>query len=459
MRNNDQLPTEYNRRDFLKGGSLATVMTLMGGVPLLAQDAQPQAAAGAETKPAGPKVKCAVIGLGTWGREIVDTLQRVPQAELAVICDTYASSLRKAATKTPTAKTTEDYKTILADKDITAVIVATPTHLHKAVVLEALKAKKHVYCEAPLAHTVEDAKAIALAAKDALRQVFQAGLQLRSDPQRHFLMPFIRSGALGEFAAARAQWNKKTSWRATSPNAEREKELNWRLDPELSTGLVGEVGIHQVDELGWFLGGLPKAVSGFGAITAYADDGRQVADTIQAVFEYPKGVNLNYSATLANSFEGDYGILYGSFGAVMIRGNSAWLFKEADAPALGWEVYARKDQFFKETGIALRMDASKQKAILDKPGEEKPSPFTPLYYALENFLGNCTEMATIIEDFDAAYDPNDRAGFAATLAGIKLRPAASWKDGYEATVAVIKANEAITKKQRVVLGKPAFELA
>ena len=108
--------------------------------------------------------------------------------------------------------------------------------------LAALKAGKHVYCEAPLAGSIEDAREIALAAKAAKNQVFQTGLQLRSDKQRLFLLPFIRTGALGKTVLARSQWHKKTSWRSASPNPDREKALNWRLSKATSLGLIGEIG-------------------------------------------------------------------------------------------------------------------------------------------------------------------------------------------------------------------------
>src|SRR5262249_38260307 len=155
---------------------------------------------------------------------------------------------------------------ILENKDIKAVIIATPTHQHKEIALAALKADKHVYCEAPLAVTVEEAREIATAAKAARRCLFQAGLQTRSDPQRHFILPFIRSGALGQWVMVRSQRHKKGSWRATSPNPEREKELNWRLNKETSGGLVSELGCHQIDSSNWFLNTLPVAVSGIGSI-------------------------------------------------------------------------------------------------------------------------------------------------------------------------------------------------
>ncbi len=180
MNENDSL--DFNRRDFLKSSSVATIMTMLGGVELFAQTN----AAPAETQGIGTKVKVAVIGLGAWGRELVNNLARIPQAEIAAICDTYPSSVRRCSELAPGAAKTGDYKTILENKDIKAVVVATGTPEHKDIVMAALKAGKHVYCEAPLAHTLEDAKAIALAARDAKLCLFQTGLQMRSDPSAIF---------------------------------------------------------------------------------------------------------------------------------------------------------------------------------------------------------------------------------------------------------------------------------
>lgn len=440
---------DLNRRHFLKGSSLATLMTMLGGVRLFAE-AAPQATAPAA---AGPKIKCAIIGLGAWGREILATLGRIPQAQVAGICDNYAAMLRRSATAAPDAVQTADYKVLLANPEIKAVVVATPSHQHKEIVLAALAAKKHVYCEAPLANTMDEAREIALAAKAAIRQVFQSGLQVRSDPQRHFLLPFIRSGALGNPALARAQWHKKQSWRSASPNSDREKALNWRLNSATSLGLMGEIGLHQVDQAGWFLDGRPVSVTGFGSINCWKD-GRDVPDTVQAVIEFPKGVRLVYDCTLANSFDSDYEVYYGSDAAIMIRENKAWMFKEVDSPMLGWEVYARKDAFYKETGIALVANATKIAAQGANPAEEPPAK-PPLYFALENFLRNAGELDAAIEDFTSVFGSDDPAALADHIAKLHRAPAAGYVEGYEATVTAIKANEAVTTGERIVL-KPEW---
>ena len=451
------ITADLNRRDFISGGSMATLMALIAAKELTAQE-KPKAE-GEAKKPAGPPVKCGVIGCGVWGREIINTLLRVPDAKVTAVCDHYEAFLNRAKSLTPDAKGYADFKELLADKDVQAVFIATPTHQHRALVEAAFKAGKHVYCEAPIAHTAEDGKAIAAAAKASPRSNFQTGLLMRSDPQRQFLLPFIRSGAAGKNIKARAQRHKKESWRRTAANPEREKELNWRLDRKLSTGLVGEIGIQQIDVLSWLLNAKPVSVTGFGGVVHWAD-GREVPDSITAIFEYPGGVLLTYESTLANSFDADYEMLYGTDAAVMLRQNKAWMFKEADSPLLGWEVYARKDDFYKETGIALVANATKLVAQGEKPTEEAPFTNTPLSYALEAFLYNSRLIGGAVEDFVTNFGDGDAAALRAYLVDFAKNkmPAAGWQEGFEALVTVLKANEAILTGKKVAFTKDLFEV-
>jgi predicted dehydrogenase len=450
---NSQEPIDVSRRDFLRGGSIATLMTMLGGVELRAAEPLKNAAGNALV---GPKVKCGVIGLGVWGSEIVGTLQRQAEAEVAGLCDTYPLMIKRAAKDSPSALATEDYRKILEDKTIQAVFVATPSHQHKDIVIEALQAGKHVYCEAPLATTLDDARAIATAAQAAVGQVFQPGLSLRADPQRHFLLQFIRTGAIGKPVMARAQWHKKQSWRFASSNPDREKAVNWRLDKDLSIGLAGEIAVHHIDSMVWLLKDRPQAVTGFGGIMRW-DDGREVFDTIQAVLEFPGHLQGVYTASLANSFDGDYEMFYGSDAAVMMRGSKAWLFKEVDSPLLGWEVYASKEVFYKETGIALVANASKSTGQ-NEGKEEVPFTNTPLAFALEAFLSNVNEVRGAVEDFTSTYNTTDKVALAKHLATIELQHAATWREGLDATVLAIKTNEAVAGRKRVELRDEWFHV-
>jgi predicted dehydrogenase len=447
---------DVTRRDFVKTSSFAAAFAMFNAGELFAQVAP------AAAPYTGPTVKVGVIGVGTWGREILNTLARFPKAEVIMTCDNYASEgfQRRIKEAAPKAELVTDYKKVLENKDVKAVIVATPTHLHKEIVIAALKAGKHVYCEAPLAHTIEDAREIARAAREHSKSYFQAGLNLRSDPQRKFLLPFVRIGATGQTVKTRAQWHKKTNWRKAAPNAERELALNWRLQKDISIGLIGEVGSQQIDTMQWFLNKKPTQVTGFGGVLFW-QDGRDVADTAQAIFQYADGTTFNYEASIATSFDSEYEVMYGSDAAIMLRGTKAWLFKEADAPLLGWEVYARKEQFFTETGIALVANATKSTTTDQSKGQNEAAySDPPIYFAMDAFLSNTALIADAVEDFAATFDVNDTKALNEYLAGIQKSklPAATYVDGFETAVLAIKANEAVSNKSTVKIDKQLFEI-
>ncbi len=422
---------EFNRRDFLRSGSLAAFMAAMGAVELRAAEKKSEGKKD-DDKKAGPPVKCAVIGCGVWGREMLKCLSRLPNAPVVAICDNYEKSMSRAGQSAPQAEKMKDYQQLLEKKDVQAVLIATPTYLHREIAVAAIQAGKHVYCEAPLAGTMEDATAIAKAAKAASKQMFQPGLILRTNPIHNHVLGFVRTGAMGKVAFTRAQNHKKETWRRTSPTPEREKEINWHLNRETSLGLVGEKGVHNLDSAAWYLKALPIAVSGNGAILAW-NDGRDVFDTILVTVEYPNNIRMSYSATLTNSFEGSFEVFGGSDAAINMRDSRAWLIKETDAPLLGWEVYARKEDFFpsKDSGIALVANSTKLLAQGKEPAEAAADSETPLFYAMEAFIDSIHENKA-----------NE----------------ANWEAGFTSAVMAIKASEAINKGQRIEFTKEMFTL-
>jgi hypothetical protein len=233
--------------------------------------------------------------------------------------------------------------------------------------------------------------------------------------------------------------------------------MNWRLDKSISLGLVGEVGCHAIDSLSWFLNARPSAVSGSGSLLVWTDDGRDVADTAQASFEFPGGACLVYDATLCNSFDATYEMLYGTNAAVMFRDGKTWMFKEVDSPLLGWEVYAAKDQFYKDTGIVLVADASKPKPAGGQAID--PLTTTPLFGALQTFTRNAIDLVAAKKDYIETSGEGDIEGLNETLSKTPRRAAAGYLEGFQATVAVVKANEAVLTGKRVVIKPDLYELA
>lgn len=217
-----------------------------------------------------------------------------------------------------------------------------------------------------------------------------------------------------------------------APGPERESELNWRLSSKTSVGLIGELGIHHLDLAIWFLKSLPTSASGMGAIINWKD-GRDVADTLQCILEFPSNVRMIYSSTLASSFSDSFTLFQGSNSSLMMREKQGWMIKESDSPLLGWEVYARKEQVHNETGIALVADATKILEAGKEPAKE--AALAPTQDALSRAL----------DDF-ARSVRNDSKTVCGPL------------EGYQATVAAIKANEAIVAGSRVIFDKSSFDL-
>lgn len=335
-----------------------------------------------------------VIGVGRQGRAILGELQRMENVAVAVMCDNDERRLESGLRRAQGAAGFADYRELLDKRpDIKALFIATPTHLHREIALAAVQAGRHVYCEAPLAHTVEDCVAISQAARGA-STVFQAGFQGRSNPIYKLAWTFFRSDAVRDPVALRAQSNRKTSWRTPASDPQRERELNWRLDPDVSIGLAGELGSQQFDVFHWYLGDYPVRVRGGGAIRLH-QDGRTLADTVHCSLDYANGVNLHYEATLANSYGGEFEVLYGTNAALKLAWTHGWMFKEADAPTQGWEVYANRQRFHNDQGITLIADATKL-AEQGKLQEGVGLPNPPLYYAIGDFLKSVAEGTPVV---------------------------------------------------------------
>ncbi len=399
-----------------------------------------------DDKPAGPPVNVAVIGASFQGRNILTSLAKmgVASAPVVSVCDSFSTPAfqKKITAIVPSAAFVADYRKVLDDKSVQAVFIATPSHKHKQIALDAIAAGKHVYCEMPLSNDIAEARAIALAGMGS-KKTFQAGLQQRSNLQSHHVYKFIHSDALGTVVGGRAQWHNRTSWRQGWPTPDREKELNWRLDQATSSGLLGEVGVHQIDTASWYFGTLPTSVSAYSSLLGWKD-GRNVPDTVQAIFDYPNNIRYVYDATLVNSFDGPYEVFFGSDSAIQLRDQRAWMFKETDAKLIGWEVFARKDALRTGnpengtgiqtgSGIALVADATKQLAAGLQPGVVGTDVSkTSLYQSLDSFL-DCVRTGK--------------------------KPTAGAQEGYQATVVATKANEAALKNTRIVFEPEMFKLS
>ena len=394
--------SDPNRRSFIA----QTAGALAGFALLPSVDFRPPARERAARK-------VAVIGIGRQGRAILDALRKLDAVEIAAVCDVVPTRLKAGTDSAPGAEAIADYRELLTRRaDVEAILIATPTHLHKDIALAALQANRHVYCEAPLAHTAADARAIAEAAARA-STTFRCGLLARTNPIYQRARSLVRSDSVRDVVSLYAQSQRKTSWRFPAPDASLNQAFNWRLDPDLSIGLAGELGTHQFDVMNWLRNKPPIRVQGSGSIRLHSD-GRTIPDTIALQMFWDDGVVLNYQATLANSYGGTYETLHGTNAALRLAGTHGWMFKEADAATQGWEVYATVQQFHQDEGIVLVADATKlaeQGRLKEGAGLQHP----PLYYALADFI-------TAIQGGESA-GATAAHGLQATLIGIAANDA------------------------------------
>jgi predicted dehydrogenase len=371
----------------------------------------------------------ALVGSGRQGRAILGELAKIENVRVAGVCDVLDSRVKSGQRRVPGAEGFASFEAMASKlKSLDAVFIATPTHAHRELALAAIAAGLHVYCEAPLASTIDDAKAIAQAARTS-GKLFQCGMYARSNPIYGLARSFFRSGSIRDLIAMRAQYHKKTSWRTPASSPDEEAALNWNLDPKLSLGLAGEFGTHAFDVVHWFLNAYPTSVRGSGSIQLHKD-GREVHDTVSCEFVFPGDKRLAYDATLANSFESSYELFQGSMGSIKLAQNAGWMFKEADAPTQGWEVYANRESFHDEQGITLIADATKL-ASQNKLKEGIGLPNPPLYYALADFLKSVTESKPVV---------------------------CSAEEGFRAAVVAISAHRAIAAGETVAIDESILKL-
>lgn len=301
---------------------------------------------------AGSKVQLGWVGLGNRGGKHIRTMMKVAKddAMIKAICDTFSPRLAKTKDDVISDQGTapeiyNDYYKMLEDPSIDAVVIMTPEHLHRDMAIAALEAGKHVYCEKPLSHTIEEGFEI-LAAVEKSGKLFQVGTQRRSSRLYAKAREIYKSGVLGKVVYARAFWYRNSpltspAWRYTIPddaepgNTDYERFLGparatsfnkqryfqWRLYWDYSGGISTDLLVHQTDAIHMITGRhYCDSVMCNGGIHYWTQDDREVPDTVTAGFEYDDHFHINYSAAFSTSHYGYGEQLCGSEGVMEIMG-------------------------------------------------------------------------------------------------------------------------------------------
>ena len=197
MNTEEFLKQELNRRQFLGSSARNAAGMAAGMVGLSAVDA---AAA------AGDPVSVGVVGVRSRGRELASELAAMPQARVRALCDVDQSVLSSAARELQDLQGTaprqfHDFRQLLDDPAIGAVVIATPDHWHAPMTIMACQAGKHVYVEAPLSHSLTESRDVLQAAEQSGKTVV-CGLQQRSGSHFQAAVDVVRSGTIGRVSLA-----------------------------------------------------------------------------------------------------------------------------------------------------------------------------------------------------------------------------------------------------------------
>ncbi|MGI8744236.1 MAG: Gfo/Idh/MocA family protein [Bryobacteraceae bacterium] len=308
-------------------------------------------------------VRVAFIGVGNRGSYLLKHMLKIPGVKVVAICDLDPKRLSEAeaaVTATGAAPATySDFRKMLDErKDIDATIIATPVDTHKMVAIDALEVGGNVYCEKPMATTPEDVRLMVTAAGSA-KGIFQAGFQLRHDPNRHAAMDFIHKGELGRVLFMQGYRHTGDLPRNTA----------WYFDRARSGDNIVEQACHILDLFTWAMDAHPLRAFGSGGINLYRDQppGRTTMDNYTVIYEFPENVRLEFSHIYFDppGFSGIKERVFGANGAI-------------DLATATWQERSDADPEGNKKTTAVKLDV---------PDAGKDSTYLSLAAFIENARG------------------------------------------------------------------------
>ena len=343
------------RRDFIKTGSVIAGATgIASFVPfdILAH-------AGRGIAPSD-KINIGVIGINGQGWSDLRAMMKSPEVNVVALCDVDENVLNRRKAELAKANinvsTTIDYRKLLDDKNIDAVIIGTPDHWHCKIMVDACAAGKDIYCEKPVGRTIEECRVME-AAQKKYNRVVQVGQWQRSEQHYQDAVDFVQSGKLGKIRLVKSwayqgwmkpipvkpdgpvpagvhydKWLGPAPKRAFNPNR---FHFNFRWFYDYAGGLMTDWGVHMID---YVLLGMKadyaKSAAAIGGKTGYPDDAEEWPDTMATVYDFGTFNMLWEQAVGINGgpYNRDHGVAY--------IGNNGTLVLDRG----GWEVIPEKDK-------------------------------------------------------------------------------------------------------------------
>ncbi len=420
---------EPTRRDFLKLGTgaaaaLAAAQTARAQVQPITPSAGCGKSGGTEKR-----VGLATIGLGGQGSGDTKAALKNPGVELVAVADCYDGRLARAKEAfCPGLFTTRDYKEVLSRSDVDAVIIGTPDHWHERIAVDAMLAGKDVYVEKPMVRSPEEGLRIVETQKKTGR-ICQVGSQRVSSVVYQKAKELLASGAIGEMNSVEAWWNRNSAtgaWQYTIPPDaspatvdwdrflgtapkrafDATRFFRWRNYDDYGTGVAGDLFVHLFSGLHHVTGSQgPTRVMATGGLR-YWKDGRDAADVLLALVEYPKTAQhpeftLSLKVNFADGAGGSEGFrITGSHGTLDI-GNELTLLRNDPEKMPGYSIEtfpkAFQESFLKEYNEKY----PEAKRGLRAVREEKfrpPRGYSDHDHHLANFIESVRTRTPPVED-------------------------------------------------------------
>ncbi|MBD2755110.1 Gfo/Idh/MocA family protein [Spirosoma validum] len=338
------------RRNFIRNSAMTAIGAGLISLPSIE-------AIASQRKRVAPsdKLRLGIIGCNGMGWSDLRSHLMMSDVECVAIADVDQSVLDKRAADVETIQHKrpqlfKDYRKMLENKDIDAVIIGTPDHWHCMALIDSLSAGKHVYCEKPLANSIEECNLMLNAARKQTKMI-QIGQWQRSGSHYAKAIEYVRSGKLGNIRMVKVWayqgWMKPVPvkpdsappagvnydmWLGPAPkrpfNPNR-FHFNFRWFWDYAGGLMTDWGVHEIDIALFAMNAkAPKSVMASGGKLAYPDDASETPDTLQTVYEY-EGFNMLWEH--ATGIDGGN---YGRTEGIAFIGNNATLVLNRD----GWEL-------------------------------------------------------------------------------------------------------------------------
>jgi predicted dehydrogenase len=285
------------------------------------------AASYAQVAGSSDRVRMGVIGCGGMAGGHMRTLVRMRETdnvEIVRVCDVYDNRAEEASTLTG-GKIVRDYRRVLDDAEVDSVLIATPEHWHAAMIIDALDAGKHVYCEKPMTRTADESRKVMEKVRQKPNLKMQIGVQGMSDNSYETAANYVRDGALGKVVQAQIDYSRNymgdfwlypmdedakpgvnldwNAWLGPAPKRpwDPERYFRWRRYWDYSGGIASDLFVHRVTRIIKSLDlTFPMRGAGMGGKWQFAESVAEIPDTFNIMLDYPGGPTVLLVSTMAN---------------------------------------------------------------------------------------------------------------------------------------------------------------